>query len=85
MASLQREERDMPRGQKSDLLGSLRAQASKVLKQLEGQIHKLESEIADLKAQGDSWRAALGGKVSSALGVRRGPGRPAGRAEGGRD
>lgn len=72
----------MPRGQKSDLFGAIRAQAAKVLSQLEGQISKLESEIADLKAQGDSWRAALGGKVSSALGVRRGPGRPAGRTAG---
>jgi len=59
-----------------------RAQAARVLKQLEGQIHKLESELAHLKAQGDSWRAALGGKFPSPLGARRGPGRPPGRSAG---
>jgi len=43
----------MPRGQKTDFFSSLRAQASRVLQQLEGQIHKLEAELDDLKAHGE--------------------------------
>lgn len=72
----------MPRGQKADIFGSLRAQAAGVLKQLEAQIHKLEGEIAELRAQGDSWTAALGGKIATTLGAKRGPGRPPGRVAG---
>ena len=72
----------MPRGQRADLFGSLRTQAAGVLKQLEDQIHKLETELADLKSHGEAWRAAVGGKLSSSLGIKRGPGRPPGRPVG---
>src|SRR5258708_34014789 len=72
----------MPRGQRADLFGSLRAQAAGVLKQLEGQIHKLEAELAALKAHGEAWRAAVGGKISSSLRIKRAPGRPPGRPGG---
>jgi hypothetical protein len=80
----------MPRGRKPDLFGSLRAQASKVLSQLEAQIHSLEGEIAHLREHADQWRSAVGGKlrgtVSSGGGKRRGrpPGRPRGPQKGAR-
>jgi len=72
----------MPRGQKADIFSSLRAQAGKVLKQLEEQIHNLEAEVAHLKDQAETWRRAVGGKIASTLGVKRGPGRPPGRPVG---
>jgi hypothetical protein len=66
----------MPRGRKTDFLGSIQAQAAKVLHQLESRIERLRSEIAEMTAQADSWRRAFGG-----TGRRRG--RPPGRSSGG--
>jgi hypothetical protein len=70
----------MPRGKKNDLLGPLRAQAAGVLMQLQGQMDRLEAEIAELRGEGEKWRALVGGEIASALGIRRGPGRPRGAA-----
>lgn len=70
----------MPRGPKGDIFGAIRAQAAKVLQQLERQIHSLEAELSQLRDQLESWRQLAGGAVRSAVG--RGPGRPAGRPPG---
>lgn len=65
----------MPRGRKSDLLGSLRAQAANVMGQIEGAIARLEGELEDLREQAEVWRKAVSGKATTALGVGRGAGR----------
>lgn len=71
----------MPRGPKSDFFGTIRAQAAKVLQQLERQIHALEEELSQLRDQFDTWRALAGGGRAAAG---RRPGRPAGRPAGAR-
>lgn len=65
----------MPRGRKSDLLGSLRAQAANVMGQIEGAIARLEGELADLREQAEVWRKAVSGKATAALGLSREAGR----------
>lgn len=65
----------MPRGRKTDLLGSLRTQAVNVMGQIEGHIRRLEGELEDLREQAEVWRKAVGGKAASALGLGRGAGR----------
>lgn len=60
----------MPRGQQRDLLSSLRAQASSVIGQVESHIRRLEGELEDLREQADVWRKAVGGKLSSSLGLK---------------
>lgn len=73
----------MPRGTKADFFGTIRAQAAKVLQQLEGQIRSLESELTELRGQLHQWRQ-LAGSGARAVGVR-GPGRrAAGRPSGGK-
>lgn len=72
----------MPRGRKTDFFSSLRAQASKVLQQLDGQIQNLENELAHLKDQAETWQKAVGGKIRGSFGIKRGPGRPPGRPVG---
>lgn len=69
----------MPRGRKRDFLGSVRAQAAKVVQQLERRIEQLQAEIAEMRAQADSWRQVFGGSAP-----RRGrpPGRTSGRSGG---
>jgi hypothetical protein len=63
----------MPRGRKADIFGSIRAQAAKVLQQLERQIATLEGELAQLVEQSNTWRNLIGGRRQQAS---RGPGRP---------
>jgi hypothetical protein len=63
----------MPRGRKADIFGSIRAQAAKVLHQLERQIQSLEAELAQLVDQANTWRNLIGGRGQQAS---RGPGRP---------
>ena len=65
----------MPRGRKSDLMGSLRAQAASVLGQIEGAISRLEGELEDLREQAEVWRKAVSGKATTALGLGGGAGR----------
>lgn len=64
----------MPRGKKADFFGAIRAQAAKVLQQLEGQIQALEDELTELRGQLHQWRqlAGSGGRTVAT----RGPGRP---------
>jgi len=71
----------MPRGPKADIFGAIRAQAAKVLQQLEHQIKSLEAELSQLREQFDNWRHLAGGAARSA-GTGRRPGRPAGRPPG---
>jgi hypothetical protein len=69
----------MPRGPKPDFFGTIRAQAAKVLQQLERQIHALEDELSQLREQFETWRAlAGGGRVAAG----RRPGRHARRPAG---
>lgn len=69
----------MPRGKKADFFGAIRAQAAKVLQQLEGQIRSLESELTELRGQLHQWRQLAGGGGGGArAAVTRGPGRPPG-------
>ncbi|HEY8515917.1 MAG TPA: hypothetical protein VIS07_10430 [Candidatus Binatia bacterium] len=60
-------------------MGSVRAQAAKVVQQLERRIEQLQAEIAEMRAQADSWRQVFGGSAP-----RRGrpPGRTSGRSGG---
>ena len=67
----------MPRGKKADFFGAIRAQAAKVLQQLEGQIRSLEAELTELRGQLHQWRQLAGGGGTRAA-VTRGPGRPPG-------
>lgn len=62
----------MPRGQKADIFGTIRAQAAKVLQQLESQIESLESELAELRGQLHQWRQLAGGKVRTMVSAGRG-------------
>jgi hypothetical protein len=70
----------MPRGKKADFFGAIRAQAAKVLQQLEGQIRALEAELSELRGQLHQWRQ-LAGSGARAV-VTRGPGRRPGAAPG---
>lgn len=70
----------MPRDKKTDFFGAIRAQAAKVLQQLEGQIRALEGELTELRGQLHQWRQLAGGGVRSA--ATRGRGRPARRSGG---
>ena len=65
----------MPRGRKSDLLGTLRAQAANVIGQIESAISRLEGELEDLREQAEVWRKAVSGKATAALGMGRGASR----------
>jgi len=67
----------MPRGPKADIFGAIRAQAAKVLQQLENQIQSLEDELTELRGQLHQWRQLAGGQTRSAVATRRG-GRVAG-------
>jgi hypothetical protein len=67
----------MQRGPKPDIFGTIRAQAAKVLQQLERQIKSLEDELTELRGQLHQWRQLAGGGARSAGAVRRG-GRVAG-------
>lgn len=67
----------MPRGPKADIFGTIRAQATKVLQQLESQIQSLEDELTELRGQLQQWRQLAGGKVRALVATRRG-GRVAG-------
>jgi len=71
------EEEPMPRGPKADIFGTIRAQAAKVLQQLESQIQSLENELAELRGQLQQWRDLAGGKARTVVAARRG-GRVAG-------
>jgi hypothetical protein len=71
----------MRRGPKADFFGTIRAQAAKVLRQLEGQIQSLEAELSELRGQVNQWRQLAGGAVGRA-GTSRGPGRVAGATRG---
>lgn len=64
----------MPRGKKADFFGAIRAQAAKVLQQLEGQIRALEDELTELRGQLHQWRQLAGSGVRAI--ATRGPGRP---------
>jgi hypothetical protein len=64
----------MPRGKKPDFFGAIRAQAAKVLQQLEGQIRSLETELTELRGQLHQWRQLAGGQGRTV--ATRGPGRP---------
>ena len=68
----------MPRGKKADFFGAIRAQAAKVLQQLEGQIRSLEDELTELRGQLHQWRQLAGGGGRAV--ATRGPGRPPGSA-----
>jgi hypothetical protein len=70
----------MRRGPKPDFFGSIRAQAAKVLRQLEGQIQSLEAELSELRGQVQQWRQLAGGSSSGgrATATRGAVGRPAG-------
>lgn len=70
----------MPREKKTDFFGAIRAQAAKVLQQLEGQIRALEGELTELRGQLQQWRQLAGSGVRTA--ATRGPGRPPGRSGG---
>lgn len=70
----------MPRGKKADFFGAIRAQAAKVLQQLEGQIRSLEDELTELRGQLHQWRQLAGGGARTA--TTRGPGRPPAAASG---
>lgn len=59
----------MPRGRKSDLLGSLRTQAASFIDKIEAQIRRLEAELEDLREHADVWRKAVSGKAATALGL----------------
>ena len=73
----------MPRGKKADFFGAIRAQAAKVLQQLEGQIRSLEAELTELRGQLHQWRQLAGGQARTV--PTRGPGRPpAARRSGGK-
>lgn len=71
----------MPRGKKADFFGAIRAQAAKVLQQLEGQIRSLEEELTELRGQLHQWRQLAGSGARTV--ATRGPGRPAGTARSG--
>jgi hypothetical protein len=71
----------MPRGPKSDFFGAIRAQAAKILQQLERQIQSLEDELTHLREQFDTWRQLAGGRGRPATARR---GRPPGRPPGGK-
>lgn len=70
----------MPRGSKADILGTIRAQAAKVLQQLEGQIRSLENELTELRGQVHQWRQLAGGTARGAIPRR--VGRPPGSSRG---
>ncbi len=72
----------MPRGKKADFFGAIRAQAAKVLQQLEGQIRSLEQELTELRGQLHQWRQLAGSGARTAAATR-GPGRPPGAARSG--
>lgn len=77
----------MPRGKKADFFGAIRAQAAKVLQQLEGQIRALETELTELRGQLNQWRHLAGNGGVRAVATRgpgRRPGAVAGRASGGK-
>lgn len=57
----------MPRGRKSDLLASVRAQAANLIGQLESHVRRLEGELEDLREQAEVWRRAVSGKAATAL------------------
>jgi hypothetical protein len=67
----------MPRGPKADFFGAIRAQAAKVLQQLERQIHAMEAELGQLREQFDTWRQLAGGRAAAAGRTGRRVGRPA--------
>lgn len=71
----------MPRGKKADFFGAIRAQAAKVLQQLEGQIRSLEEELTELRGQLHQWRQLAGSGARTV--ATRGPGRPPGAARSG--
>ena len=71
----------MPRGKKADFFGAIRAQAAKVLQQLEGQIRSLEQELTELRGQLHQWRQLAGSGARTV--ATRGPGRPPGAARSG--
>src|SRR5512147_2211316 len=68
----------MPRGPKADFLGAIRAQAGKVLQQLERQIKSLEDELSHLREQFETWRKLAGGRGAAGRRVGRPVGRPPG-------
>lgn len=70
----------MPRGPKSDFFGAIRAQAAKVLQQLERQIQSLEDELSHLREQFDTWRQLAGSRGRPPMARR--VGRPRGRPPG---
>jgi hypothetical protein len=61
----------MPRGKKTDIFATVRAQADKALRRLQAEIREREGDLQRLIAQADRWRAALLGGPSR--------GRPASR------
>src|SRR4051812_33750193 len=68
----------MPRGPKTDFFGGIRAQAAKILQQLERQIRSLEEELSHLRDQFTTWQQLAGGRASSPRRVGRPVGRPPG-------
>jgi hypothetical protein len=68
----------MPRGPKADFFGGIRAQAAKILQQLERQIGSLEEELSHLREQFTTWQQLAGGR---GVPTRR-AGRPVGRPPG---
>lgn len=68
----------MPRGPKADFFGGIRAQAAKILQQLEHQIGSLEDELSHLREQFTTWQQLAGGRGSATRRVGRPVGRPPG-------
>lgn len=75
----------MARGPKPDFFGTIRAQAAKVLQQLESQIRTLEDELTELRGQLHQWRQLAGGSGRAAVlrGAARVAGAPRRRGGGG--